>query len=36
MTYQAGCVCLLQGVWATRIKEEMKQAEGWEMRGCML
>lgn len=35
VTYQAGCVCPLRGIWATRI-QETKQAEEWEMRGCML
>lgn len=27
VTYQAGCVCPLWGIWAAQVKE-MKQAEG--------
>lgn len=29
-------VCPLWGIWATGIKEQMKQAEGCEMRECRL
>ena len=36
VTYPAGCVCPLWGIWATRVKEETKQAEGREMRECVL
>lgn len=36
VTYQAGRVRLLWEIRATRIKEKTEQAEGWEMRECML